>query len=428
MAVKTITILQVGDVHFDQLSIGPEVDVKDPQISPDLVRQMAPSRLRSVMQAIEKRCDPAPPDAIVFCGDLSSRGEHGVYVDCVAYLNKALGLSEGRFWTPDGIHAVPGNHDIDRDTVDPAGKDYFAKFLPLEKAWQDIHLDVLACADVRPTLLHGQGGGEATAYSMNSCIGCGEKRARQGEFTAMLRADLEARKTEGDEAAADALWEGLDTPLFFEEHLTTVNDAIDKLALTQLPIVIAHHNLLPQATPRAAIYTELVNGGAARVRLAAHRRWIIYLHGHIHDDPIEVIDQRFPNQGQVLSISAPLLQEGFNVVSVEFGNAGRPMGVSVVHYRYKNGGDVRARPEIRIGLASRADEPSPLLNHILAALAPGTSMRFRDLETAVTAIQKRAVSQDDLCDALREAEWANYLAIEQRADDAGQWTIRREAV
>jgi len=428
MAVKTITILQVGDVHFDQLSIGPDVDVKDQQISPDLVRQMAPSRLRSVMQAIGKLCDPVSPDAIVFCGDLSSRGQHQVYVDCVTYLNESLGLSEGRFWTPDEIHAVPGNHDIDRNTVDPTGKDYFAKFVPLEATWREIQLDILACADVRPTLLRGQGGGEVTAYSMNSCIGCGEKRARQGDFTAMVRADLEARKKEGDEAAADVLWEGLDTPLFFEEHLTTVNDAIDRLAPTQLPIVIAHHNLLPQATPRAAVYTELVNGGAARVRLAAHRRWIIYLHGHIHDDPIEVIDQRFPNRGQVLSISAPLLEEGFNVVSVEFGNAGRPMGVSVVHYRYKNGGDVRARPEIRIGLASRADEPSPLLNGILAALTPGTTMRFRDLDGAVRAIHKTAVSQDELCDALREAEWASYLTIEQRDDDAGQWTIRREAV
>lgn len=428
MAVKTITILQVGDVHFDQLSIGPDVDVKDQQISPDLVRQMAPSRLRSVMQAIEKLCDPAPPDAVVFCGDLSSRGEHGVYVDCVRYLNETLGLSEGRFWMPDRIHAVPGNHDIDRKSADPTGKDYFAKFVPLEEAWQDIQLDVLACADVRPTLLRGQSGGEATAYSLNSCIGCGEKRARQGDFTAMLRADLEARKKSGDEAAADALWEGLDTPLFSEEHLTTVNDAIDKLAPTQLPIVIAHHNLLPQATPRAAVYTELVNGGAARVRLAAHGRWIVYLHGHIHDDPIEVIDQRFPNRGQVLSISAPLLDQGFNVVTVEFGNAGRPMGVSVVHHRYENGGDVRARHEIRIGLASRADEPSRLLNDILAALAPGSSMRFRDLETAVAAIHKSAFSQDDLCAALREAEWANYLAISDRDDDSGQWTIRREAV
>lgn len=426
--MKTITILQLGDVHFDQTSAGPDVDVKDRQISPALIREAAPSRLRAVMQAIERLCETRLPDAAVFCGDLTTRGDLPIYGECVEYLNRTLGLAEGRFWPLERIHAVPGNHDVDRATADPAGEDFFRKFAPLEEVWRNEDLDILAGKRVRPTQLRGKQGGEVAAYSINSCIGCGERRARQGEFTDTRRKELEAKSAAGDQEATDLLWEGLDTPLFAKEHLASLNGAIGGLRPTSLPIVIAHHNLLPQAVPRAAIYTELINGGAARVRLSSHGRWVLYLHGHIHDDPIEVIDQRYPSRGQILAISAPRIDVGFNVVSIEFGYADRPMGASIFHYRYEKGGDVRPRPEIRIGLAAKADEPNQLLGDILSIIQPGTNMRFRDLDKHLSQRRSEDVDREDLCDALREAEWAGYIAISEREDQPTQWTISREAL
>ena len=426
--MKTITLLQIGDVHFDQASAGPDVDVKDQQISPALIREMAPSRLRAVMQAIQKRCEAKPPTAAVFCGDLTSRGDLPIYINCVSYLDRALGLSHERFWSEDDVHVVPGNHDVDRRNADPEGKDLFKKFLPLESAWRDQSLDVLACMEVRPTKMRGEMGGELTVYSINSCIGCGEKRARQGVFTEAQRKDLERRKQEGNDEAADALWEGLDTPLFAKEHLTDLNSAISEMPPTQLPVVLAHHNLLPQAVPRADIYTELINGGAARTRLASHERWVLYLHGHIHDDPIEVIEQRYPGSGRVLCISAPVLEDGFNVITIEFGYADRPMGAAIGRYRYEKGGDVRLRGEVRVGLAARADEPSQLQASILSVLKPGTNVRFRELEQALKQKLAEMPEREDLCDALREAEWADYITISEREDEPSQWTISRGAL
>jgi len=380
------------------------------------------------MQAIERLCETKTPDAAVFCGDLTTRGQLPTYVQCVSYLNRTLGLAEGRFWTMDGIHAVPGNHDVDRKLADPAGEDFLQKFAPLEETWRAEDLDILACAAVRPTQVEGSEGVLATVYSINSCIGCGEKRARQGEFTDAKAAELEARSEDGDSAATDLLWEGLDTPLFAEDQLGDLNDSINELGRKQLPVVVTHHNLLPQAVPRADIYTELFNGGAARVRLSAHDRWVLYLHGHIHDDPIEVIEQRYPGAGKVLAISAPLLEDGFNVISIEFGYADRPMGASVVHYRYEKGGDVRPRAQLRIGLASKADEPTQLLGDILSVLGTGTNLRFRDVEAKLTEHRGSQPDRTELCNALWEAEWAGYLAISERDDEPKQWTISREAL
>ena len=164
------------------------------------------------------------------------------------------------------------------------------------------------------------------------------------------------------------------------------------------------------------------------MRLSAHSRRVLYLHGHIHDHPIEVVEQQYPGHGRLLSISAPLLSDGFNLISIEFGHAGRPMGASVIHHRYEKGGDVRARPEIRIGLGSRADEPSTFLADILAVIDAGSSMRFRDLERALTDRSGEPPNRDELCDALWEAEWSGHLVISDREDEPSQWTISRDAL
>ena len=56
-----------------------------------------------------------------------------------------------------------------------------------------------------------------------------------------------------------------------------------------LSVIVAHHNLLPQRLPRLAPYTELVNGGALRASLGELGKPVLYLHGHIHEDPIEIL-------------------------------------------------------------------------------------------------------------------------------------------
>ena len=423
--MQRIRVLQVGDLHYDDAIAGPpDVDVKDPGFQPSLLAAAAPPQLRAVMQRLQTLCEADVPDAAVFCGDLSSRGNLDVYRECVAYLDDNLQLSSAHFWPPEQIHVVAGNHDVDRNLVDPKGVDLFQKFRPLEATWKASGTDVLVCDDVRSTSF-GHPGSEMVALSLNSCVGCGEKRYRTTKMTDAKRATLTAKAQAGDKAAADALWEDIDMPLFAEEHLATAIAVVAGAPPAALPLVVAHHNLLPQATPRADIYTELFNGGAARTRLAGQARWVVYLHGHIHEDPVEIIDQRYPNSGKILSISAPLFSDGFNVITFEFGKLGRPLGCSILRFRYEKGGDVRSQPEIRVSLRSRTDAPNDLITSVLAVMTAGASYYFSDL-LALVITAGQTVTEPELCDALREAEWAGALRIAQRDDEAAQWQIMRE--
>lgn len=423
--MKTLTIMQVGDLHYDQADAGPAVDAKDPHLSPVLVSAAAPSQLRAVMQAAQKRCANDAIDGIVFCGDLTSRGALSVYRECVEYLDVGFSLAGGSPWSEGTLHAVPGNHDVDRALVDPDGVDLFSKFVPLKQAWEDRELNILACDSVRESKV-GESGREAALLSVNSCIGCGEKRSRVGEFTETRKTQLEKEATEGIEAAADALWEGIDTPLMYEDHLRVLGEAIDDLSPSILPIVTAHHNLLPQAMPRIDVYTELMNGGAIRARLSSFERWILYLHGHIHDDPIEIIDQRYPGRGRILSVSAPEFRIGFNLISVAFGFAGRPVGCTITRFRYEHGGEVRPQDPVRIGLRWTRDEPDQLVGAILDAIPQGQSVRFRELEQRLSGTIPSTTRTEQLESALLEAEWSEHLSIDGREDAARHWTIRRE--
>lgn len=423
--MRAVTLLQLGDLHYDQTDAGPEVDVQDPGISAAVVAAAAPSRLRAVMQKLQRICAADPPKMLAVCGDLSSRGDLSVYAECVAYLDLNLELAAGRFWTAEGIHAVPGNHDVDRSLVDPSGADLFGKFRPLEEAWRNQGIDILRCGSLRHTRV-AHAGCEIRAFSVNSCVGCGENRA--ADFTASLRAELQARADSGDTDAGDALWEGLDTPMIHESHLTSLAAEIGALPVEAMPVVIGHHNVLPQAMPRIKVYTEMLNGGAARARLASQDRWVLYLHGHIHDDPIEVISKRHPGGGNLLAISAPLISHGFNLVRLEFGESGRPLGCVVTRYRYEPGGDVRAQPDVRIPVRQPLDLPHPLVERVLEALPAGKSARFPDLLSALAATTSGQVpTTEELADALQEAEWADRVQISERADEASRWLVWRPA-
>jgi hypothetical protein len=421
--MRRLRLLQVGDLHYDDAVAGPpDVDVKDPGFDQKLLTAAAPPKLRAVMQRLQRLCEEDTPDGALFCGDLSSRGLLSVYRDCLAYLEDNLDLSGCRYWPLDHLHSVPGNHDVDRALVVP--DNLFAKFVPLTDAWRENSTDVLACDAVRQSYIESSGA-RVLALSLNSCVGAGEKRG--AALSDEVRTELEVRASAGDEAAADALWEDLDMPLFYEEHLANAVDAISGAPRPVLPVVLAHHNLLPQATPRAEIYTELFNAGAARVQLAGLDRWVLYLHGHIHDDPVEIIDQRHPQTGRVLSISAPLFQEGFNVITLEFGKLGRPLGCVITRYRYEKGGVVRPQKQIRVSLRDSRDAPDSLISEIVRLLQPTERLYFHELQERYAAAGGTA-GEEDFCDALREADWAGWVEIAQRDDEPQQWRILRESM
>lgn len=101
---------------------------------------------------------------------------------------------------------------------------------------------------------------------------------------------------------------------------------------------MAHHNLLPQRIPRILAYGEMLNAGFLRQMLHASRRNVIYLHGHIHEDPIEVIsvpgsEIASRDERKIVSIAAPALKDGFNEITLFFGVENDVFLVRVTKYR-----------------------------------------------------------------------------------------------
>jgi hypothetical protein len=156
--------------------------------------------------------------------------------------------------------------------------------------------------------------GVARLWLANSCVGCGEVRllpdflaaAVNGHVAALGGADLEL---EGE--VRRALYEDIDTPIVDEEAIDkfvteTRNDNEKRIA-----VLCAHHNLLPHSRPRVSVYGEMLNAGYLRRKLLDLPRPVVYLHGHIHADTVEIIKSPDSPAGQIICVGAPLAEEGY---------------------------------------------------------------------------------------------------------------------
>jgi DNA-binding HxlR family transcriptional regulator len=195
-----------------------------------------------------------------------------------------------------------------------------------------------------------------------------------------------------------------------------------------IDIVLSHHNLLPQAIPRIALYAELLNAGIARSRLLGLRKSILYCHGHIHDDPIEVLMDPLNRGSQLILISAPTLSRGFNTITVEFGRRGFPLGCIVTAHRLstRDGGvqhrfvrvPFRAPP---IDTARRLGNEHVL--EVIGSLQEG-EVRFRDLQKRLQEANHR-IQATTLAETLLEAEWLGCVALRNHEVEPEHWHIRR---
>lgn len=417
--MKDFTILQVGDLHYDDLRNAElDVDVKDRGLSDSIRESLGPHVLQAVMKPMVEQLELS--DAVMITGDLSSYGNYAVYVEAVSYLNVAFALPDR---SPDTLHAVVGNHDVDRELIGTGERELreiLAKFAPLTVAWQDHAVPILAPDAVRATALEdGKVGIEL--FSLNSCIGCGEYRERV--LDAKLERELRKRVRAGDKAARDTLFEQLDSPMFLDEHITEVAATVRSMPATHVPMVLAHHNVLPQFQPRLQIYTEMINSGAVRARLGGCGRAVIYLHGHIHDDPVEVIDQYHPHTGRLIAISAPQVHRGFNVIKITFGQRDLPLGTTVIPWRYRYG-EVRPEQAVRISLRRRDQENHEATPEILAVVARHSQLRYSRFLEDYRDLYGDNRTEDDLQQALIEADWAGLVMIDNRDASPGQWVLR----
>jgi len=426
--MNSLKIVQIGDIHFPDA--GPLVDAKDPGMSPHVINAVAAHPLQNMMRSVVSVCrNDASVAGVFLCGDLTSGGDLNGYKDCVAYLRRAIGTACPAVWNPTNIHVVPGNHDVDRSLVDPTGADLFQKFVPLQDAWDDAGDPVLAVTSLRRTTVNVRSA-KAELFSLNSCLGCGEKRYLPDELSKFPELLTRLNRSITPARIFELLGEQLDTPAFAEEHMSDLVDRISRLPSDRAPLVTAHHNILPQALLRVAIYTEVLNSGLVRSRLGQCGRKIIYCHGHIHDGPIEIVTTPTDPQGGVIVVSTPEFADGFNVLEIQYGLRGIPLGLIVHQYRIRPDGSVAALSggPLRIRLISSSDMNicSPdRMTGILHALDHDTFLKWPDALEAARGVLGVLIRPQTLADILLDAEWLGGLEIVNRERDVTEWHIRR---
>jgi hypothetical protein len=421
--MQSVTVLQLGDVHFPQHENVVAVDHKDHAASPSLVSAVAGNPLQQVVRRARRRLDELGPATLLAqCGDMTSFGDLASYDRCVEYLTGALDLPAH---PADLLHAVPGNHDVDRSLCDPA--DTFAKFEPLADSWQRRALPILSARGVRVTrpVLAGR---ELLTIGANSCVGSGEHRYLPEDIRDSLAPMLDARFTgAGNDPALLEVSEQLDTLAFYEPHLATIHETLESVPTTRVALVVGHHPLLPQTVPRIEIYTEILNAGVARSRFSQVGYPVIYLHGHVHADPVEVLAVGSGQRGRLIMISAPLLADGFNEIRLDLSASGWAIGCVLTQWRRELDGVVRHAEPLRIQLrATRREWVSELAVEYARAAEFGQRYRFEDfrrLTNDQAGVQRtRAV----VADGLLEAEWAGYLLVTDRDhDNSGRWVVER---
>lgn len=420
--MKSVSLLQIGDIHYPENAGGILADIKDSNL-PSITNQTAPNPLQVVFRGLARSIDKNPPAAIMICGDLTSRGDISQYESCVNYLIRSLNLGGKSI---ESIHVVPGNHDVNRALCTDREKINTKKFAPLLKAWGSLSQDVLSTSGIRSERL-SQGGCSFELFSMNSCMGCGEWHLLPDNLREELGELLEKVRSEDPSKAFELEGDQIDTPMFKHDDIDELNQQLKDVPLECLPVILAHHNLLPQEFARIELYTELINSGPFRSSVASNGRPVVYCHGHIHTDPIEVISDVASPGSQLICVSAPEIKDGYNELVTHFSNDGKPLGLEVVMHRVRSSGTISEERRHKIPFCNRGDFFNDEMDSILTCIEK-ESMKFQELKKRYDAETNTRVQAKTFAGLLQEAAWFGIVTIENEQPDKKYWQIKRRLV
>lgn len=400
--MESITFIHIGDVHFQDVNKKYINEHADKAVSETLVNDISPLPFAKVSEYLSLVLEQNDIDAVLISGDLASRGCTDSYQSCVEHF---LGLNNFFLSNPEKIHIVPGNHDLIRPKE--SEQDKFAKFLPFSEIWRSRGLDVLQPDIVRSSITK-RGDGGVRFLSLNTCYGCGEFRFES--------------QSSGQNI------EQLDSPSVCDLHISILqsliqNDRIEDCSL--LPIILGHHGILPQSVSRIKPYTEMMNGGYLRTVLSSFGYPIIYCHGHIHEDPVEIIVSPKTPNSEIISISAPSFSDGFNLVSVYFSSKNVPIGLKIKPFRTDYSGIVKEQASIECKIKTSEyldDTCSKDAENIYAKLSR-SDYRYKELKK-----EFEDVDNSTLDNSLRELHWLGYLQIDNFNRAPEKWLIKKVGI
>ncbi|WP_298912169.1 metallophosphoesterase [uncultured Roseobacter sp.] len=361
MKTKITRVLQVGDIHLPEWpSKTTDIDIKDGNFSKEIIGELTQDRLSQVLKALNKVANSGSVDAVALMGDYTSRGDIK-FIRPAVQIMRAILRDDSNERQP-LVFGVPGNHDVAKETAAIGGP--IVKFDPIQQAFKEFGFLELPVEDCIVHQISAEHDVRLPVYLLNSSIGSMSMhllpKPLSDEFTDD-KLGQEAIELVGKEPVVAAepafghpysqssnrlhqLYKQLDTPYFSKTALDTLLDQLDK-EQSSFAFLCAHHNLLPQRVPRISPYSEMLNAGLVRSHLLGSGKNIVYLHGHIHEGPVEQVVRTTehgterPNR-QLLCISAPPIWEGFNEVAFFHQEDGEVFLVRLIEYRPDENGRI----------------------------------------------------------------------------------------
>ncbi|MBX8691685.1 hypothetical protein GO011_30025 [Mycobacterium sp. 20091114027_K0903767] len=423
-----ISVLQLGDVHYDEFSSAKlNVDDKDSRAPVHVVENIARPVSLVVGEHIKERLRRGDRPLIAICGDFTSRGARAPFERAIAYFEGILNADTKTAPTEDELHLVPGNHDVDWKSSMPYIDLSTDRLHPIADVVTSSALTAPLTLGSRHTTVY-RGRARLSFSSVNSCRATGAYRqapelavddpvveAIHAE-TGMEREQIRQAIQQWGVKTESARHEALDIPLIESSDLQAIAGAIDSAEDHTLHVILAHHGFLPQVTARINPYSEMVNGGDVRRMLLNFAKPILYLHGHVHEDHVEILSSGGPQhrglrESPVIVIAAPKLEHGYNEIVAEFGSLGKPLGITIKRYRI-SGGIMHTERDERISLCGRT-VTDHRFKYILQrlhefALATGDQiLRWAHDDDAPDAT--RRLADDEIEECIETLCWQNVI-------------------
>ena len=361
MRTKITRLLQIGDIHLpDWPSEKTSLDLKDTTFSTDIVQDLRDNRLSMILSALNKVANSRSIDSVVLMGDYTSRGKTE-HISRATKILSTLLQDAGNRKQP-SVFGVPGNHDVSK--VDAATKGPIAKFEPLRAAFRESHFHEPPVEDSIIHTIENDNNARLEICLLNTSIGSmsvhllppqlqADFQDSQLERTPVklfgdeqdVRAEPEVGvHTETMDNRIDQLYNQLDTPYLSKYSLRSLLSWISSTQ-NDFALICAHHNILPQRIPRITPYAEMLNAGLLRDALLETGKAILYLHGHIHESPIEKVVRpraygEMGQDAQIISVSAPPIWEGFNEIGLFHDENNDIFLVRVTEYRPNKNGHI----------------------------------------------------------------------------------------
>ncbi|MGU3649846.1 metallophosphoesterase [Mycolicibacterium sp. A43C] len=423
-----ISILQFGDIHFDEFSSAKlDVDKKDARPPVHLVDNIARPVSLVVGEHIKDRLRRADHPLIAVCGDFTSRGARPPFDRAIEYFEGVLNADAATAPREEEMHLVPGNHDVDWKSSMPYVDLSPDRLRPIADVVEHSALAAPLTLSSRHTAVH-RGRARLSFSSVNTCRATGAYRqapelavddpvvAAIHTETGMPIDQIRQAIQEWGVKTQSARHEALDIPLIESGDLQSIASAINAAEDHTLHVLLAHHGFLPQVTARINPYSEMVNGGDVRRMLLNFAKPILYLHGHVHEDHVEILASGGPRhrgirESPVIVIAAPKLEQGYNEIVAEFGSLGKPLGITIKRYRI-TGGILHTEQDERISLCGRTvtDQRFKYILQRLheCALATGDQI-LRWARDDAAPDGTRSLTDDEIEECIETLCWQNVV-------------------